>query len=225
MTIAANFTQKSAILSFVITHELLTTRLFLDSLANKYFRMKAKKNALLFLAALASISVQAQEIKEITVEKPGKFMKQVKKELASITKLKVTGAMTCEDYTVLTQMPNLQYLDLREAKFDPNKALSSSCSDYLCLHGTLANLEEIHMPTTGFKGIRELVAPRLHKIYIPFGFEIEDVISHNILRENVSTHSVYVENIPESFGPDLLKKAISKLSEFCMYLYYHLPTK
>ena len=173
--------------------------------------MKAKKIALLFLAALASISVQAQEIKEITVEKPGKFMKQVKKELASITKLKVTGAMTCEDYTVLTQMPNLQYLDLREAKFDPNKALSSSCSDYLCLHGTLANLEEIHMPTTGFKGIQELDAPKLHKIFIPFEFEIEDVISHNILRKNVSTHSVYVENIPESFGPDLLKNAISKL--------------
>ena len=40
MTIAANFTPKSAILSFVITHELLTMGLFLDSLANKYFRMK-----------------------------------------------------------------------------------------------------------------------------------------------------------------------------------------
>lgn len=40
MTSVANFTPKSAILSFVITHELLTLRLFLDSLANKYFRMK-----------------------------------------------------------------------------------------------------------------------------------------------------------------------------------------
>ena len=34
MIIAASFTTKSAILSFVITHELLTMRLFLDSLAN-----------------------------------------------------------------------------------------------------------------------------------------------------------------------------------------------
>lgn len=40
MTIAASFTPKPAILSFAITHELLTMRLFLDSLANNNFRMK-----------------------------------------------------------------------------------------------------------------------------------------------------------------------------------------
>ena len=39
MTIAASFTPKPAILSFAITHELLTMRLFLDSLANNNFRM------------------------------------------------------------------------------------------------------------------------------------------------------------------------------------------
>ena len=40
MTIAASFTPKPAILSFAITHELLTMRLFLDSLANNNFRIK-----------------------------------------------------------------------------------------------------------------------------------------------------------------------------------------
>ena len=40
MTIAASFTPKPAILSFAITHELLTMRLFLDSLTNNNFRMK-----------------------------------------------------------------------------------------------------------------------------------------------------------------------------------------
>ncbi len=49
MTIAANLTPKSAILSFVITHELLTMRLFLDSLANKYFRMKKQLFSLAIL--------------------------------------------------------------------------------------------------------------------------------------------------------------------------------
>ena len=43
MTIAASFTPKPAILSFAITHELLTMRLFLDSLANNNFRMKNTK--------------------------------------------------------------------------------------------------------------------------------------------------------------------------------------
>ena len=43
MTIAASFTPKPAILSFAITHELLTMRLFLDSLANNNFRMKKLK--------------------------------------------------------------------------------------------------------------------------------------------------------------------------------------
>ena len=43
MTIAASFTPKPAILSFAITHELLTMRLFLDSLANNNFRMKEPK--------------------------------------------------------------------------------------------------------------------------------------------------------------------------------------
>lgn len=43
MTIAASFTPKPAILSFAITHELLTMRLFLDSLANNNFRMKQAK--------------------------------------------------------------------------------------------------------------------------------------------------------------------------------------
>ena len=43
MTIAASFTPKPAILSFAITHELLTMRLFLDSLANNNFRMKHKE--------------------------------------------------------------------------------------------------------------------------------------------------------------------------------------
>ena len=44
MTIAASFTPKPAILSFAITHELLTMRLFLDSLANNNFRMKYSAN-------------------------------------------------------------------------------------------------------------------------------------------------------------------------------------
>ena len=44
MTIAASFTPKPAILSFAITHELLTMRLFLDSLANNNFRMKEVEN-------------------------------------------------------------------------------------------------------------------------------------------------------------------------------------
>ena len=45
MTIAASFTPKPAILSFAITHELLTMRLFLDSLANNNFRMKKVENS------------------------------------------------------------------------------------------------------------------------------------------------------------------------------------
>ena len=45
MTIAASFTPKPAILSFAITHELLTMRLFLDSLANNNFRMKQYENS------------------------------------------------------------------------------------------------------------------------------------------------------------------------------------
>ena len=53
MTIAASFTPKPAILSFAITHELLTMRLFLDSLANNNFRMK---KIFLLIIALASIS-------------------------------------------------------------------------------------------------------------------------------------------------------------------------
>ena len=43
MTIAASFTPKPAILSFAITYELLTMRLFLDSLANNNFRMKKRE--------------------------------------------------------------------------------------------------------------------------------------------------------------------------------------
>ena len=52
MTSAANFTPKSAILSFVLTHELLTLRLFLDSLANKYFRMKISKKTIELICEL-----------------------------------------------------------------------------------------------------------------------------------------------------------------------------
>lgn len=52
MTSAANFTPKSAILSFVLTHELLTKRLFLDSLANKYFRMKISKKTIELICEL-----------------------------------------------------------------------------------------------------------------------------------------------------------------------------
>lgn len=52
MTSAANFTPKSAILSFVLTHELLTMRLFLDSLANKYFRMKISKKTIELICEL-----------------------------------------------------------------------------------------------------------------------------------------------------------------------------
>lgn len=63
MTIAANFTPKSAILSFVITHELLTMRLFLDSLANINFRMKTIYVSLLtsFLLLLTVISCSQKE--------------------------------------------------------------------------------------------------------------------------------------------------------------------
>ena len=52
MTSAANFTPKSAILSFVLTHELLTHRQFLDSLANKYFRMKISKKTIELICEL-----------------------------------------------------------------------------------------------------------------------------------------------------------------------------
>ena len=49
MTIAASFTPKPAILSFAITHELLTMRLFLDSLANNNFRMKEQNIYMMYL--------------------------------------------------------------------------------------------------------------------------------------------------------------------------------
>ena len=52
MTSAANFTPKSAILSFVLTHELSTKRQFLDSLANKYFRMKISKKTIELICEL-----------------------------------------------------------------------------------------------------------------------------------------------------------------------------
>ena len=55
MTIAASFTPKPTILSFAITHELLTMRLFLDSLANNNFRMKLyliRLNIIIFLIGL-----------------------------------------------------------------------------------------------------------------------------------------------------------------------------
>ena len=56
MTIAASFTPKPAILSFAITHELLTMRLFLDSLANNNFRMKKIILYKIFLLAVIFIS-------------------------------------------------------------------------------------------------------------------------------------------------------------------------
>ena len=52
MTSAANFTPKSAILSFLLTDELLTKRQFLDSLANKYFRMKISKKTIELICEL-----------------------------------------------------------------------------------------------------------------------------------------------------------------------------
>ena len=58
MTIAASFTPKPAILSFAITHELLTMRLFLDSLANNNFRMKKD-----FLRYLSLILVKKNRVR------------------------------------------------------------------------------------------------------------------------------------------------------------------
>ena len=57
MTIAASFTPKPAILSFAITHELLTMRLFLDSLANNNFRMKKYLSPSVAIVELESSSI------------------------------------------------------------------------------------------------------------------------------------------------------------------------
>lgn len=58
MTIAASFTPKPAILSFAITHELLTMRLFLDSLANNNFRMKRLFISILMIMVVTAIKAQ-----------------------------------------------------------------------------------------------------------------------------------------------------------------------
>ena len=60
MTIAASFTPKPAILSFAITHELLTMRLFLDSLANNNFRMKKLILTLLVTCSFAVLNAQTE---------------------------------------------------------------------------------------------------------------------------------------------------------------------
>ena len=76
MTIAASFTPKPAILSFAITHELLTMRLFLDSLANNNFRMKRNLLTLVFIT-LVSLTAGAQAVCKSHKELPKRIDSEI----------------------------------------------------------------------------------------------------------------------------------------------------
>ena len=118
--------------------------------------MNYKRIILLCISAFLFLGGYAQDLREVNVEKPGKLGKLVKKELATISKLKVTGTLNCEDVNVLSQMPMLEYLDLRDISFDyDDKHNDPVCMDNkgtFYLHAPIGNLREFFVPK-GAKGL------------------------------------------------------------------------
>lgn len=132
--------------------------------------MKSKRFIILGLSIMLSLTMKAQEIREITLKKPGKLENSIKKkELNEITKLRVVGPVNCEDITFFSKLNNLKYLDLREIEFDSkNKHNQNECKeDPTCFdfHNASA-LDEFYAPIKGFDEIEGISANRIH---IPFG--------------------------------------------------------
>jgi hypothetical protein len=138
--------------------------------------MKSKRFIILGLSIMLSLTMKAQEIREITLKKSGKLEKTIKeKERDGITKLKVIGLVNCEDITFISKLRNLKYLDLREIEFDAkNKHNHKDCIDNptsFKIHNIngypiTINLAEFYAPLKGFDNLNNVNAMRIH---IPYG--------------------------------------------------------
>ena len=70
--------------------------------------------------------------------------------------MKVTGTINCEDVNVLSQMPQLEYLDLRDISFayddKHNDPVCMGNKSFFYLHSPIRNLQEFFVPN-GAKGL------------------------------------------------------------------------
>ena len=103
MTIAASFTPKPAILSFAITHELLTMRLFLDSLANNNFRMKKLILTLLVTCSFAVLNAQTENNDNKQHRRGGNPAEMVEKRTQDMVKKYALSAEQAEKMKALNE--------------------------------------------------------------------------------------------------------------------------
>ncbi len=151
----------------------------------------------LCLGILFSSEIYAQDIREINIEKPGKLKKLIKKELNTITKLRLTGTANKEDFEATEMITNLEYLDLRELNLDvKDKKHGFYDAERLGKHwepiGPYSTLKEVHFPNN----IKEvyMTAPSLQKIYISLmtRFDFND----GRQTKKYNTENLYIESIP-----------------------------
>lgn len=165
--------------------------------------MRNKRFAALCIAAISFIGLYAQEITEINVEKPGKLMKMVKKEINTITRLKLSGTLNHEDFFTLAEIPNLEYLDLRDISLDvSNKKYSFRSADALNTLddwlrpsyplGPYKSLKELHLPYN-LKSVAGIETPVLERLYTPI---IDNIFDSNSL----ATKTAYIDKIAGESG-------------------------
>jgi hypothetical protein len=163
-----------------------------------YGSMRNKRLVTLCIAAISFIGLYAQEITEINVEKPGKLMKQIKKEINTITRLKLSGSLNHEDFFTLAEIPNLEYLDLRDVSLDvSNKKYSFRSADALNTLdevlrplyklGPYKSLKELHLPYN-LKNVSGIEAPVLERLYTPI---IDNIFDNN----SFGTKTAYIDKI------------------------------
>jgi len=160
--------------------------------------MRNKRLVTLCIAAISFIGLYAQEITEINIEKPGKLMKQIKKEINTITRLKLSGSLNHEDFFTLAEIPNLEYLDLRDVSLDvSNKKYSFRSADALNTLdevlrplyklGPYKSLKELHLPYN-LKNVSGIEAPVLERLYTPI---IDNIFDNN----SFGTKTAYIDKI------------------------------
>ena len=166
--------------------------------------MRNKRLVTLCIAAISFIGLYAQEITEINVEKPGKLMKQVKKELTNIKKLKLSGTVNCEDLITVGEMPNLEYLDLRDMSFaKDDKHNDGDCmrhNDVLFLHGHLSSLKVLYTPLSGFKELKYKNYPHPRIVYLPVGMSYEEKVDTLYITGSPSGNESSDEEIAKKLG-------------------------
>ncbi|MCQ2962385.1 MAG: leucine-rich repeat domain-containing protein [archaeon] len=168
--------------------------------------MNFTKTILLICAMIFSLGIYAQnesDVHEIVMSKAGKLKKLVKKE-NNFKKIKISGPINWKDVAYLSEIENLEYLDLHDISFEYEEVSNSEVDNgvngkyynkgIFYLKDLPQTVKTLYAPSRGFKSIN---SQYIMNLYIPIGMRVHErcgfIYINGIIKEYQSYYNGKIE--------------------------------